>query len=982
MSNRHFIIYFVIVLGLSLLLGFQSATGKSLAAHPPDPGDPGPFAVTQDDYSFPDVELPEFPNPVEVRARVFYPTDLTTGAPYPLIVVLHGKYPVCHNGTRTQPPKFQVYDWPCRRDYPYPLWSYQGYGDATNPYLGGTLASHGYIVVSISANAINASDIIHPGREMRWRAKLIQHHLDYWNTCNSGSCNHFGNLFTGKVNLQRVGTIGHSRGGEAVVHHYFYNRDEPGLPNRYGIAAVMGMVPTNSYMLELTGVPVGVLLSYCDANVYTLEGAQYFDRGRYSSSNSQPRHKVLVMGANHNYYNTVWTQGPGSFGCTLGQFCDDWVEDDVTWPENERDPYCGTQPGNQRLDPPRQRASGLAYISAFVRTYASSNTEPSQYQFIQYLTGDSPPPSSAQGATIYASYHAPQGSKSRYDLNQLVDELNLERNTLGGAVTRSNDFAPYRLCGGPSPQPVNCLPRPPYDSYHEPHTVHLSQNRTQPGLSQLDGGWTSRTTWYKNDIPPGQGNVSGFEVLQFRASVNFGDPSSRNIPGVNQDFTVRLNDHSGGSASLRVSDVYGSRPYPLYYPPGGISPPHAVPVPHIILNTIRMPLSGFIGVNLGDIQSVEFRFDQRDSGALLISDIVFANSPSGGGPPPPPATPTPTPCPIYFADVPTPVGRETPTPVGYTVYFHNIRCLACPGVISGNYGVKGQVNPCNGSPEDPNLTYFYPCIDVTRGHVTKFVSNAAGFYDEISPNQQTFQDVPPTHPFWLWIERLVKHGVVVGYEGPMMCPGGGRCYRPSEAATRQQVMKMVAVAAGLNDRITQQSYADVPTDHPFYLYIERVKLHGGVGPVGHMVYLCGSGATNPCTGQEEVCDDQCRLYFRPCLPMRRDEATKPNAVIFFPNCHAPPYDELGGGGCKAPQGAKALLTTTATSTTSTPTRTGTPTGSATAYGTASVAVTGTAPMPSPSVSPTATSWVPTPVQTAPPPVPTEQQHITPIAPKR
>lgn len=236
MSNRHFTIYFVIGLGLSLLLGLQVATGKSLASDPPNPGDLGPFAVTQVDYISPDITFGnEFPNPVEVRARVFYPTDLSEGAPFPLIVLLHGRYNLCHDGTYVEPADSAgIYNWPCGGKYPNTIWSYQGYGDATNPYLGGTLASHGYIVVSISANGITAAEASPPllGRVMRWRAKLIQHHLDYWNTCNSGPCDHFGNLFTGKVNLQRIGTIGHSRGGEAVVHHYIYNRDEPGLPNR------------------------------------------------------------------------------------------------------------------------------------------------------------------------------------------------------------------------------------------------------------------------------------------------------------------------------------------------------------------------------------------------------------------------------------------------------------------------------------------------------------------------------------------------------------------------------------------------------------------------------------------------------------------------------------------------------------------------------------------------------------------------------
>jgi hypothetical protein len=121
---------------------------------------------------------------------------------------------------------------------------------------------------------------------------------------------------------------------------------------------------------------------------------------------------------------------------------------------------------------------------------------------------------------------------------------------------------------------------------------------------------------YRNDIPPTLGNVSGFQSVQFRVSVNFEDV--RNVPGLAQDFRVVLTDASGASASVRVSDFSSA----LFYPPGEI-----LAVPKVVLNTVRVPLSAFNGVNLNNVRSVQFSFNERLQGALLITDVAFASAP-------------------------------------------------------------------------------------------------------------------------------------------------------------------------------------------------------------------------------------------------------------------------------------------------------------------------------------------------------------------
>ena len=92
---------------------------------------------------------------------------------------------------------------------------------------------------------------------------------------------------------------------------------------------------------------------------------------------------------------------------------------------------------------------------------------------------------------------------------------------------------------------------------------------------------------------------------------------------------------------------------------------------------------------------------------------------------------------------------------------------------------------------------FRPDNWVTRGQMTKFASNAAGFEEEVPPDTQTYTDVPPGSTFWVYIERLSGRGIISGYECGR--PPAGPCdpqrrpwYRPELDITRGQTSKIVA----------------------------------------------------------------------------------------------------------------------------------------------------------------------------------------------
>lgn len=127
-------------------------------------------------------------------------------------------------------------------------------------------------------------------------------------------------------------------------------------------------------------------------------------------------------------------------------------------------------------------------------------------------------------------------------------------------------------------------------------------------------------------------------------------------------------------------------------------------------------------------------------------------------------------------------------PAGST-FFAFVWRLAVRGIVSG-YACGGTGEPCGGG----NLPYFRPNANVTRGQITKIVSEAAGFDDD--PIGQQFEDIAPGSTFYPFVYRLVLRGIMSGYAcgNPEPCePPGNRAYfRPGNQASRGQTAKIVS----------------------------------------------------------------------------------------------------------------------------------------------------------------------------------------------
>lgn len=577
--NRSLLV-FLMLIAVHFIAGAQTT---------PDPGIIGPLAVTKVEYNLGDAAAPldSLPIPSEARGSIHYPTSLT-GGPFPVIILLHGRHSTCYNTTSLAASSA----WPCPTGR-LPIQSYQGYD-----YHARFMASHGYIVVSISCNAINATDGSMSNNGMPARGQLVQYTLNLLNTYNTGSTSPLtaaiGTTLVGKFNMQKIGMMGHSRGGEGVVFGALLNRS---LGSPYGIKAVLTLAPVDFKRKILNGIPLLNIAPYCDGDVSDLQGVHFYDDTRYSDPTDEaPKHNIVMIGGNHNFYNTTWT--PGSY--IAG------TSDDANSLYTSTHATCGSAGASTvRMDTTTQKAAYNSYASAFFRMYVGGDES-----FAPILeTKDLIPPASSMLDTdnVYVSYHP--GRFDRRDINRTDTVFADTTNTMGGIVTTSG-LVSTGICGGGFTMPACNVSTA---NAKEPHKGTTSKK----GLGAVGMRWDNATDFYQNDIPAAQQDLSLVEALQFRAALRYNEC----VTGLDLDYTVQLVDSAGAVSSQAVHD----HSYALYYPPGT----HTTQLAKVMFNTIRIPISSFTGINIKKVRRVRFLFDRSAAGSVLVSDIAFVNSKCG-----------------------------------------------------------------------------------------------------------------------------------------------------------------------------------------------------------------------------------------------------------------------------------------------------------------------------------------------------------------
>ncbi len=216
------------------------------------------------------------------NGRVWYPEG---EGPFPLVLCVHGNH---HMSEFSDP----------------------GYA-----YLGELLASRGFIFVSVDENFFNGHWIGSLRSENDGRGWMLLQHLKVWREWNSTE----GHPFFGKVDMNNIGIIGHSRGGEAAAIAGSFNRlshypDDAMVEFDFDfdIKAIVSIAPSDGQYrpagrpTPLENVNYLTLQGAHDADVAAFSGARQYNRVKFTDGQYWFKAYIYSYRSNHGQFNTVW----------------------------------------------------------------------------------------------------------------------------------------------------------------------------------------------------------------------------------------------------------------------------------------------------------------------------------------------------------------------------------------------------------------------------------------------------------------------------------------------------------------------------------------------------------------------------------------------------------------------------------------------------------------------------------------------------
>ncbi len=531
------------------------------------------------------------PARMPLNGRVWYPDG---PGPFPLVLVVHGN----HN----------------MREFSDP-----GYA-----WIGELLASRGMIVVSLDMNFINGGI----RNENDARGWFFLKHLEQWREWNATE----GNPFTGRVDMDRIALIGHSRGGEAVGHAAAFNRltHYPDDANvrfdfGFGIRAIIAIAPVDGQyqptdrLVPVENVDYLVFHGSHDGDVSGFMGIRQYQRVRFTDGRPHLKAAVFVYRANHGQWNTVW--GAHDNGPRSGRILD-----------------------LRTLMPAEdQRQFGRVYISAFLETALRGDT-----RYLPLFRDHRV----AAGWLPKTMYITRFEEDSYRPIATFEEDIDVTTGSLGGVRIEGDSLATWRE----SRLSLRTANSPVEGSSQYNNAVTLGWNNRIAGEDTTRRGrpasWTVRLSAEAADGL----RLDETSSLQFllmpteampgprrvRPDSTAADSARRSAPPRPPrrsddeelppvDLSVELVDAAGVSARLPLSH-YGVVRRPLetwILMRRDIERSRFGRQSEIVLQTYSIPLADFrrarASLDLGRIRAVRFVFDRAVAGTVIIDDIGFAS---------------------------------------------------------------------------------------------------------------------------------------------------------------------------------------------------------------------------------------------------------------------------------------------------------------------------------------------------------------------
>ena len=433
-------------------------------------------------------------------------------------------------------------------------------------YLQDALASLGLISVSVDHNFACRLNLL-----IETRADTI---IAALNVLNDQAADP-GSRYYNRLDLSRIGLMGHSRGGDAVLRAATKIRGDAALSAKFTVKTVCSLAPTDfsgtnppanrtfldindlAFYTVLYGALDGDVSGVKGANGFTGTGFRHYDRARCAKS------MVFLDGCCHDFFNTVWTA--------------------TTHEQGHADPRLATAGVHQDIL--------LDYLTDQFAWHLSLNPRPQRFDG-----------RSSNRAGMHASLQWMFGQQ----IKKIDDFESPAANLLGGARAVLNigqpaaieDITGITISGNSLADHTG----------HETHVLHVDLTLGSPGTTQV----------LTDGIPSAEQDWSAFDTLIVSLAGWFDPASDATITAANLPrLKVTLTDAANASATVDWT-TYGtnlpSRPVFKSLPAGGN-------LTLMRLETIPIPLSAFAGPDRTKIATVALDIDPANNTHVLVDNI-------------------------------------------------------------------------------------------------------------------------------------------------------------------------------------------------------------------------------------------------------------------------------------------------------------------------------------------------------------------------
>ena len=511
-----------------------------------------------------------------VQGRVWMPDTSGPNAakgPFPLVLIVHGNHEMAD------------------------------YSDVGYAYLGELLASQGFILVSVDENFLNSSiaDFINPvamrmGGENSVRAWLLLEHLRQWRAWTADP----HHPMFGKADMNRIGLIGHSRGGEAVATANAFNRldrdpDDATVPFDYhfNIGAVAAIAPVDGqYRPRGRPTPMEntnyfVIQGSLDGDLNSFMGAAQYSRDDLKPPASAFKASLYVKDANHGQFNTAW--GRYDFGLPFRLFLDP----------------------RRIMDPQAQRRIAKVYLSAFLRATLCGQTG---YRRL------------FQDARLGAAWLPDDYMLNNYDDDHTVpladyeEDLDPTTGSFPGARIRGANLSVWR-------ERAIDLKVSPLDS-------HAAVIGWDERVHASSASYAIERTRYQPRIFPDTELVFSVANAEISSLPRGFKPKGKAAKGDDDrrqtlDWTVVVTDTNGVEARLPLS-----HDQPLYPQVRGetrrLDAIGMAPTSETVMRRYRFALKDFVAANPrfdpARLSAIRFDFDRSKRGVIVLDDVGLRSS--------------------------------------------------------------------------------------------------------------------------------------------------------------------------------------------------------------------------------------------------------------------------------------------------------------------------------------------------------------------